>query len=98
MCSSGTGSMIFASNKGTLTPFPHYWTTCGSPGLAEEWLQSAVEHRMRGRTVYLHRQDEKQDPAQSLVQTFSPFPLAFTISLPRSCGLPYLVQSWSAGE
>lgn len=46
-----------ASNKGTVTPFPHYWTG--------EWVHSAAGHR----TVDLHRQDERQDPAQSSVKS-----------------------------
>lgn len=58
-----------ASNEGTFTPFPHYWTACGSPGLAEERVRSAVGHR----TVYLHRQDERQDPALSSVQNLFSF-------------------------
>lgn len=43
--------------------------------------------RMRGRTLLRFQ-----------CRTFSPFPLVFTISLSRSCGLPYLVQSWRVGE
>lgn len=87
LCALRCWECDIASNKGTFTPFPHYWPTWGSPDLAEEWVHSAAGHRVRGRTLL-----------RVQCRPFSPFPLVFTISLPRSCGLPYLVQSWRAGE
>lgn len=94
VCSSGAGSVtLLPARAHSLLSL-----TTGQRGAAVVWLRSGsivqldtglcvCTDRMRGRTLL-----------RVQCRTFSPFPLVFTISLPRSCGLPYLVQSWSVGE
>lgn len=94
VCSSGAGSvMVLPARVHSLLSL-----TAGQRGAALLWQRSGsivglgtglciCTARMRGRTL-----------PRVQCRTFSAFPHAFTISLPRSCGLPYLVQSWSAGE